>query len=120
MSLMIVKKMDKKSVVWFERSNQYLMLDPFVTSAVERIYNQENNEDLALELMNKHQVPREKAMDFISDLKEKLVFPNTAPKRVVQSNLKKHEIPDKFAFTTYYQIHSKVFKVECTTEFEYS
>ena len=46
------------------------MLDPFVASAVERIYNQENNEDLALELMNKHQVPREKAMDFISDLKE--------------------------------------------------
>ena len=80
MSLMIVKKMDKKSVVWFESSNQYLMLDPFVASAVERIYNQENNEDLALELMNKHQVPREKAMDFISDLKEKLVFPNTAPK----------------------------------------
>ena len=120
MSLMIVKKMDKKSAVWFERSNQYLMLDPFVASAVERIYNQENNEDLALELMNKHHVPREKAMDFISDLKEKLVFPNTAPKRVVQSDLKKHEIPDKFAFTTYYQIHSKVFKVECTTEFEYS
>ena len=71
MSLMIVKKMDKKSAVWFERSNQYLMLDPFVASAVERIYNQENNEDLALELMNKHHVPREKAMDFISDLKEK-------------------------------------------------
>ena len=64
-----------------------------MASAVERICNQESSEDLALELMNKRKY-HEKAIDFISDLKE-IGLPNTAPKRVMQSNLKKHEIPDK-------------------------
>ena len=73
---MILKELEDKSVVWFQNSNQYLVLESITASIVKGISEKREIKEIAAELENELDIPFEKAIDFVIDLEEKIVKPN--------------------------------------------
>lgn len=116
----IVKEIESKSIVWFEPSNQYLVVEPITARIINDISEKKELQTVASELENDLDIPYEKAIDFIIDLEEKLVKPNMDIEKGTYSNKTNFSRPETFEYTKYYSINSKTFKIEYSTEFEVS
>ena len=117
---MIVKDLENKSVVWFQNSNQYLVLEPMAASIIKALSQHQKIEEIAAVLEKELEVPFEKAIDFIIDIEEKIVKPNQEAKKSVEQSQSSYSIPEDFEVTKFYLINSKVFKVQFSNEFEVS
>ncbi len=117
---MIVKELENKSVLWFENSNQYLVLEPIVAHIIEQIQNQITVKTIADNLSKKMELPIEKATDFVLDIQQKIVLPNQEATEEAISEQLEYTTPDCYEFTKYYSINTKVFKVQFSNEFELS
>lgn len=117
---MIVKELEDKSVVWFQNSNQYLVLEPLAASIVKDISQNKELKKIAAELEKELEVPFEKAIDFVLDIEEKIIRPNQEVKKIGTQTQKNLSIPSNFEVTKFYLINSKCFKVEFSCEYELS
>jgi len=113
------KKIEDKTIVWFENSNQYLVLEPLVADIVTDLSENKNLDIIADKLENNLEIPLKLAKDFIKDINDKILKPNIIPLKKKSENCY-HKIPETFLFIKYYQINSKVFKVFFSNEFELS
>lgn len=120
MSSIIVKELEQKSIVWFQTSNQYLVLEPTTASIIQSISEKRDIRIIAAELESELDIPFEKAIDFILDLEEKIFKPNTEINPNPSLNRKNYNAPKSFGYTKYYLIHEKTFKVKFSTELEVS
>jgi hypothetical protein len=116
----IVKELEQKSVVWFQPSNQYLLLEPTTASIIKAISEKKEIKKIATELENELDIPFEKAIDFILDLEEKIIKPNTEVDLKPSVNGKNYDAPKSFGYTKYYLMYDKTFKVKFSSEFEVS
>ena len=113
------KKIEDKTIVWFENSNQYLVLEPLVADIVTDLSENKNLDIIADKLENNLEIPLKIAKDFIKDINDKILKPNITPLKKKHDNCY-HKIPETYLFIKYYQINSKVFKVFFSNEFELS
>lgn len=120
MSSIIVRELENKSVVWFQPSNQYLVLEPTTASIIKDISEKKDIKEMARHLEYKLDIPFEKAIDFIIDLEEKIVKPNAEIDIEPSLNRKNYTKPKAFGYTKYYLINEKSFKVQFSSEFEVS
>lgn len=120
MKSIIVKEIESKSIVWFEPSNQYLVVEPITARIINGISEKKELQTMASELETDLDIPYEKAIDFIIDLEEKIVKPNMEIEQSPYFNKKNFSRPDSFEYTKYYNINSKIFQVEYSNEFEVS
>lgn len=120
MSSIVVKELEQKSVVWFQPSNQYLILEPTTASIVKGISEKKDIKKMASDLESELDIPFEKAIDFILDLEEKIVKPNTEIDVQPSLNRKNYSLPKNFGYTKHYVINDKTFKVKFSNEFEVS
>jgi hypothetical protein len=116
----IVKNLANKSIVWFQNSNQYLVLEPLAASIVKDISQNKELKEIAAELEKELDVPFEKAIDFVIDLEEKIVKPNLEAITKENQPQKNYELPPSFEVTKSYAINSKCFTVHFSNEFEVS
>jgi hypothetical protein len=116
----ITKELENKSVVWFQNSNQYLVLEPMAASIVKNIAQHKELKEIAAELEKELDVPFEKAIDFVMDLEEKIITPNLEAENTTVQPPKNYVVPQTFETTKYYLINSKYFKVQFSNEFEVS
>lgn len=120
MSHLITKKIENKTIVWFENSNQYLVLEDLAAEVINKRQKGEELKQIAATLENELQIPFEKAIDFIIDLDEKIIKPNLEPKPKVFSNKKNYTTPNHFEFEKFYAVNDKIIKVLFSNEFELS
>jgi hypothetical protein len=116
----IVKELAEKSVVWFQPSNQYLVLEHTTAMIIKGISEKRDIKTMAADLERDLDIPFEKAIDFILDLEEKIVKPNTEIDIQPSLNRKNYTAPSSFGYTKHYMIHEKSFKVKFSSEFEVS
>jgi hypothetical protein len=114
----LIKKIEDKSIVWFENSNQYLILENVTADIVKRLHYEETIEEIAKTLEKKLAIPLEKAIDFVTDISDQIVKPNTSHKESNPTRNLEFTIPNSFEFVKYYQIGQKVLKVNYSNEFE--
>ena len=119
LSSLIVKEIEDKSIVWFQNSNQYLILEHLAAKIVSQLVYKKSIKDIANRLEKELAIPYEKAIDFIIDVDEKIVKPNQekTPDTLNTQNIQK---PESFEYTKFYKIHTKTIKVEFSNEFELS
>jgi len=116
----IVKELETKSVVWLQSSNQYLILEPITATIIQEILEGREIKQMASDLENKLDIPFEKVIDFVLDLEEKIIKPNT------EINLKpplirnNYSAPKRFGYIKYYSINYKTFQVNFSNTFEVS
>ena len=116
---MIFKNIDDKTVVWFSKNNQYVVLESITATVLKKIKEKINldkiKEFISLEL----QVPLKQSGEFLEELKEK--FFNKDFNELEKSvNYSAVSIPEGLNFIKFYKINSTVFKVEFSSEFELS
>jgi hypothetical protein len=116
----ISKELEQKSITWFQNSNQYLVLEPMAASIIKSLSEKKEIKEIAAELEKELDIPFEKAIDFILDLEEKILKPNLEANQHSGRNKKNYTAPKSYGYTKYYLIHSKIFKIQFSNEFEVS
>ena len=116
----LVKKVEDKSIIWFKASNNYIILEEIAAHLVHQILEKNTFKDIAKELAKKLTISFEEAKSIVDDLNDRLVVPNTSKNNKEDTSKSKYELPSNFAFQKYYRIHSKVFKVQFSNEFQLS
>ena len=95
-------------------------MEPTTASIIKGISEKKEIKVMAAELESELDIPFEKAIDFILDVEEKIVKPNTEIDIKPSLNRKNYSAPDNFGYTKYYLINDKTFKVKFSTELEVS
>ncbi|QMU66322.1 MAG: hypothetical protein GKR88_19890 [Flavobacteriaceae bacterium] len=116
----LFKNIEKKTIVWFENSNQYLVVEVILAEILKKLSNGIALNIIAKELAEVLEIPKEKATDFILDIKKNILIPNQEKKEVILNRFKNITIPKEFEYTNYYRIHDIVFKVDFSSELELS
>jgi len=117
---LIVKELENKSIVWFENSNQYLVLEQLTAAIVNDLFEKKEVKKIATHLESELDIPLEKAIDFILDIEEKIVKPNLEFNQKKARNPKNYSSPNSYLYTKTYLINAKTFKVQFSNEFELS
>ena len=120
MNSFLHKQIEEKSIVWFESSNQYLVLEQITASIINDISLKKDIKKIATDLESELDIPVEKAIDFILDIKEKIIDPSIKSGKKVYLNKQSYTSPKSYDFTKRYLINNKIFKVQFSNEFELS
>lgn len=107
-----------KTVVWFENSNEYLILENTTADILKRLSKGISVKEIATALAKKLAVPLEKTIDFVLDLEKKIYAPKTKTDAKIINDYRDVIKPKQFEFTKYYNSNNLVFKVEFSTEYE--
>ena len=116
----LVKKVEDKSIIWFKASNNYIILEEIAAQLVHQILEKKTFSEITTALAKKLTISFEEAKSIVDDLNDRLVVPNTSKNNKEDTSKSKYELPSNFAFQKYYRIHSKVFKVQFSNEFQLS
>jgi len=116
----IVKELGGKSIVWFQNSNQYLLLEPRTALIVQELSTGKDINDVARQLQQELHIPNQQAMDFVQDLQQIFVLPNMKNSATNSMNDKGYLVPQSFKYIKYYKMHQRTFAVQFSNEFEVS
>lgn len=114
----LYKTVANKTIVWFESSNEYLVLENTTADILKRLSKGLSVKEIATALAKKLAVPLEKTIDFVLDLEKKIYTPKTKIDSKIINDYRDVKKPKQFEFTKYYNINNLVFKVEFSTEYE--
>lgn len=119
MHSIITKELEDKNVIWFQKSNQYIVLEPMVAFILKNLSEEKDVRDIASQLKSELDIPLEKAIDFVLDVEEKILHTQKAEeKKSIQEN--QYTLPETFDYSISYRIHSKTFKVQFAGDAEVS
>ena len=114
------KDVEDKSIVWFKASNNYIILEEIAAHLVHQILEKKTFSEITTALAKKLTISEQEATSIIKDLNDQIVIPNTTKTTEEHTSKSKYVLPSNFAFQKYYRIHSKVFKVQFSNEFQLS
>jgi len=109
---------EDKSIVWFENSNEYLVLENTTTDILKRLSKGISVNEIAEALSKKLSVPLDKTIDFIIDLEKRICAPHRNKEPKIINDYRDLEKPKSFEFLKYYKINNVVFKVSYLSEKE--
>jgi hypothetical protein len=115
-STLLTKKIDTKTIVWFQATNKYVILENNAASIVQDINNHISLEDIATQQSKELNIPFENIVEFIKDLKQDLYDPNTKETESLTTNFNNVSIPSDFKFIKHYEINNYIFKVAFKSE----
>ncbi|QTE22252.1 hypothetical protein [Polaribacter cellanae] len=114
----LYKTVENKTIVWFEKNNEYLVLENTTADILKRISKGIPVNEIASVLSKKLSVPLEKAIDFVLDLENKIYATKTVIDPSLINDYRDIRKPKEFEFTKFYKINNVVFKVDFSTEYE--
>lgn len=120
MDSLLAKKIEDKSIIWFKKSNQYVVLENVTANIVSELYNNNSIDEIAKDLEKELAIPFEKAFDFIVDVDDQIVKPNKSLENAKPTLETAFSIPESFEFVKYYKIAHKKFMFAFSNEFELS
>ena len=114
------KDVEDKSIVWFKVSNNYIILEEIAAHLVHQILEKKTFSEITTALAKKLTISEQEATTIIKNLNDQIVIPNTTKTTEEHTSKSKYVLPSNFAFQKHYQIHTKVFKVQFSNEFQLS
>ncbi|WP_405562696.1 hypothetical protein [Polaribacter sp. Asnod6-C07] len=114
----LYKKIEDKTITWFEDRNEYLILENTTADVLKRLNNGISVKEIALSLSKKLDVPLDKAADFIIHLKKELNDPKKSNKKAIINDYRDIEKPRNYNFVNYYKVNNVVFKISFLSETE--
>ncbi|TXD46682.1 hypothetical protein [Polaribacter sp. IC073] len=112
------KTVANKTIVWFEKSNEYLVLENTTADILERLSKGVSVKEIATTLAKKLAVPLEKTIDFILDLEKKIYAPKLVKETTIINDYRDIKKPKQYEFTKYYKVNKLIFKVQFSSEYE--
>lgn len=112
------KEIENNTITWFENKNEYVVLETTTAKIVQEINDGIPIREIAKSLSQKLDVPLEKSIDFILELKNK--FFTNQKNEEIGSDYRNIQRPKNFEFIKYYQINNIVFKLSFLSEKELS
>ncbi|CAL2085425.1 hypothetical protein [Tenacibaculum sp. 190524A02b] len=113
--MILVKKIEDKSIVWLSQSNQYIVVENIVADILSLLSNSTPKKEVINFLFNQINIPYQQAENFVSDIENLLNQPKN------EEQLKQtSELPKSFGQTKYYKINEFVFFIQFSSEYELS
>ncbi len=119
-SYKIYKKIEDKTIVWFEDTNNYLVLETTAASILKKIDKGVNRLQIAATLSKKTKVSLEQAKDFIVDFEKRILNQKSFAKDHKNYHGKDVKFPTSFNSSIHYQINNSVFKISYLSALECS
>lgn len=113
--MIINKKIDNKSIVWFQDNNEYIVVEPLVAEILTLLKDKVDKTQIITNLFNTINIPFQQAENLVSDIQNLL---KTNTEEVLE--IKHIETPTLFTFQKYYQINNITIQVDYLSDFEIS
>ncbi|MDN3619908.1 hypothetical protein QWY81_10640 [Polaribacter undariae] len=114
----LYKTVEDKTIVWFENSNEYLVLENTSADILKRLSKGISVKEIAEALSKKLAVPLDRTIDFIIDLEKKFYTPKNNKESEIINDYRDIEKPKSYEFIKYYKVNNVVFKVSYLSEKE--
>ncbi|WP_340832976.1 hypothetical protein [Polaribacter sejongensis] len=116
----LYKTVEDKTIVWFENSNEYLVLENTTADILKRLSKGISVKEIAEALSKKLAVPLDRTIDFIIDLEKKFYTHKSNKESEIINDYRDIEKPKSYEFIKYYKVNNVVFKVSYLSEKELS
>ena len=116
----LYKAIEDKTIVWFENSNEYLILENTTADILKRLSKGIAVKEIAEALSKKLAVPLDRTIDFIIDLEKKIYVPKSNKESEIINDYRDIEKPKSYEFIKFYKVNNVVFKVSFLSEKELS
>ncbi len=110
------KKVEDKSIVWFQQPNAYVVFDPIVESIFSKISEGFPLESIEAFCKETIDAPDHAIRDFVSDT-ARMYHENTNPQGKETPEAPVLQTPTHFSSKKYYNINNALFYIEYETEF---
>lgn len=116
----LYKVVDNKTITWFSKNNEYLVLENTTADIIKRLSKGVSVKEIATALSKKLSVPLDKTIDFILDLEKKVYQPKTKSELNLINDYRSVKAPKEFEYIKYYKINTVIFKISYSSELELS
>lgn len=116
----LYKTAEDKTIVWFENSNEYLILENTTADILKRLSKGISVDEIAEALSKKLSIPLGKTIDFILDLEKRIYEPKNNKESQIINDYRDIKAPKSFEFIKYYKVNNVVFKISYLSEKELS
>jgi hypothetical protein len=116
----LYKTAEDKTIVWFENSNEYLILENTTADILKRLSKGISVDEIAEALSKKLSIPLGKTIDFILDLEKRIYEPKNNVESEIINDYRDIKAPKSFEFIKYYKVNNVVFKISFLSEKELS
>ncbi|WGH75405.1 nucleotidyltransferase family protein [Tenacibaculum tangerinum] len=107
----IRRDIEGKSIVWFEDTNQYIIVEPLVAEILLLLHNKTNKQEIITHLFNQVNIPYQQAANLVTDIETLLISSNN--RSISEST--SIDKPNNFEIIKYYVVNNIVFKVSYAT-----
>lgn len=114
------KKIEDKTITWFEDRNEYLVLENTTADVLKRLDKGVSVKEIAISLSKKLDVPQDKAADFIINLNKQLTDSKKEFANEIINDYRDIEKPINYEFIKFYKVNDVVFKILFLSEKELS
>ncbi|TYP98001.1 hypothetical protein C7447_103169 [Tenacibaculum adriaticum] len=116
--LLTHKQIEDKSIVWFSKKNQYVVLENKTADILNDIDSGVSIKNIGKQLADEMDIPHEKAIDFVINIEQKLYIPNATKETNFPHDYKNIKANCEFKLTKYYKVNNLIFKVDFESENE--
>ena len=116
MKNVLVKKLENKSIAWFNNSNSYLIFEPIVSDVILKIDKNISVEEIELWVSKKIKAPEKKIHQFVQDIFS-LYYENNTIKKEININLSNYKLPKKFYSQKKYIINNFIFHIHSENKY---
>lgn len=104
---MITKKLEDKTIIWFEDRNEYIVVAPLVAEILLLLKNGVDKQQITTQLFNQVNIPYQQAANLVSDIEA--LLPSSM--KTLEKELTPVAQPNKNEEVRFYQINNLVFKI---------
>ncbi len=119
-SPLLTKRIEDKSYLWLEGTNQYVVLEHEALTVVEKLIKGVLPKTIALHLETTLEVPFEAALKFVKELENQFIKPSSGIQDKSINDLSKATIPSNFEIIRTYQVNNTRIKVSYKSALEVS
>lgn len=113
---MVIKNIENKSIVWFEDSNEYIVVEPIVSEILSLTKNGVKKEEIIDFISTKVNAPKTELTNLIEDV----TLLTSAATSKEETHFESIQEPTNHYKTIFYNINNIVFKVDFASEYELS
>jgi len=114
---LIVKPLEEKTIVWFENTNEYLVVENTTAAILEALSKGVSATEISVGLAKKLSIPKQEANDFVLDLEKQIYEPKIRKEHKIADDNSGIKKPIDFEYTKHYKINNLIFKVDFSNEF---
>ncbi|AUC15755.1 hypothetical protein BTO06_11605 [Tenacibaculum sp. SZ-18] len=117
MNNILFKHIEGKTIVWFEATNNYIVLENKAADIISQINDGLTFENIGKDLAKEFEISEEAGFEFVNKINEEVYVKNTNNKVLFSEQSSVYSLPI-FQITKFYRINDLIFEVNYQSEFE--